>query len=426
MDYSKLSYNELKNILKTNSVKGRASLTTKQKMIDALNNNNTSYTVETTNNNTSHSVEKINNNSSYMVERPNNNTSHSVKTTNNNSYYMVERPNNHNTTIKSTETINVNMAQYCERYHCNLNNIKDVLEKYGVAILPNLLDEDEIKLMNTGMWDMLKNIQNDAIDVDKPDTWTNFYRLYPLHSMLLQHFGIGHSQYIWDLRQNTKIINVFSKIWDTNELLVSFDGVSVHLPHEKTKRGWYKGNKWYHTDQSFTRNNFECVQSWVTGYDVNDGDATLSVMEGSHKFHETFAKTFNVTDKKDWYKLNDLEIDFYLNNNCKQVNIVCPKGSLVLWDSRTIHCGKEPDHLRKKENFRHVVYLCYTPKSLATEKNIKKRIEYFETLRLTSHWPHKPKLFSKLPRTYGKDVPTINPISTPKLNELGRKLIGYM
>ena len=101
--------------------------------------------------------------------------------------------------------------------------------------------------------------------------------LFGLHSMLIQHWGIGHSQFNWDLRQNPKVVDIFSKIWDVNKynLVTSFDGASIHFPHEITNVGFYRGNDWFHCDQSFQRNNAECIQSWLTAYDVNEGDATL-------------------------------------------------------------------------------------------------------------------------------------------------------
>ena len=79
---------------------------------------------------------------------------------------------------------------------------------------------------------------------------------------------------------------------------------------------------------------------------------------------------------------------------------------------------------RKEINFRHVVYICMMPKSLCSEGTIKKRKKAFDELRTTNHWVTKPKLFSKLPRTYGKDVPDIVQIKKPILTDIGKKLIG--
>jgi hypothetical protein len=49
----------------------------------------------------------------------------------------------------------------------------------------------------------------------------------------------------------------------------------------------------------------------------------------------------------------------------------------------------------------------------------------FNELRLTTHWPSKPRLFPKHPRTYGNELPVINNIEKPQLSELGKKLAGF-
>ena len=54
---------------------------------------------------------------------------------------------------------------------------------------------------------------------------------------------------------------------------------------EETNRGWHRST-WYHTDQSYLRPDFECVQDWVTAYDVDEGDATLAFMEKSNIYHD--------------------------------------------------------------------------------------------------------------------------------------------
>ena len=55
----------------------------------------------------------------------------------------------------------------------------------------------------------------------------------------------------------------------------------------------------------------------------------------------------------------------------------------------------------------------------------KKKKKAFEEMRMTTHWPHKPKLFPKMPRTYGNVIPPVEDISPPVLTELGRKLAGF-
>jgi hypothetical protein len=197
------------------------------------------------------------------------------------------------------------------------------------------------------------------------------------------------------------------------------------MPPEVVKRGWNRNNTWYHTDQSFARNEFECVQSWVTGLDVNEGDATLAFLEGSNQFHAEVASKFSKTDSADWAKLSKEEETYYVEKGCAYKKIKCPKGSMVFWDSRTIHCGSEAIKGRAKENLRAIAYLCYLPRSLCSKANIKKKQKAYNELRRTTHNPVKVKLFPKHPRTYGNPLPDIKPITEPILTKLGKYLAGF-
>lgn len=312
-----------------------------------------------------------------------------------------------------------------EKYVCSKETLRETLNTYGVAIIPNVLEDCDS--MISGFWDFFEHITQKwkiPLTRDKK-TWREFYNLYPIHSMLVQHFGIGHAQVLWDLRQNPKIVDIFAHFWECapEDLLVSFDAASMHLAPEHTNRGYNKGNTWYHTDQSYFKPEFKCVQSFITGLDIDDGDATLSIMEGSHKFHKEFKERFDIKDKKDWYKLSQLQQSFY--DDCSIANIKCPKGSLVLWDSRTIHCGIESSKGRPNPKNRYVAYLCYMPRKLATKANLKKKQKAFEDLRTTSHNPCSGRLFGKSPQTYGKTIEEITIINRPELSELGMKLAGF-
>ena len=308
--------------------------------------------------------------------------------------------------------------------------LKDNLKKYGVAIIPNVLDETECKDMFDGMMSDVEHITQDLevpFKFEDKATWKTWFQLAPTHSMLQQHWKLGHCQTIWNIRQNPKIIKPFEDIWgvDKRDLLCSFDAVSIHLPPEITNRGWYR-NTWLHTDQSYVRPEFECVQSWVTALDVQEGDGTLTYLRGSHFHHEHVKNKFNITEKKDWYKLTPEMVDYYINElDCPQECIKCPAGSMVLWDSRLMHCGREPTKGRSYKNMRCVSYICMTPRSLATEANLKKKRKAFNELRLTSHWPHKPILFGKYPRLYGDPIPNVRDIVPPTLNDIGKKLVGF-
>lgn len=339
-----------------------------------------------------------------------------------------------------------------KKYVCSSDTLWSTLQEYGVAIIPSVLSTKECDDMVNGMWDVLEHITQNfdpkttpgPMDRNNESTWRSFYELFPSHSMLVQHWGIGHAPYIWELRQNPKILKIWTDFWglkSPNELLVSFDAVSYHLPPEITNKGWYaprgkikeSGTKvvgWLHSDQSYTRNDFECVQSWVTGLDVNDGDASLVMLEGSHKYHGAFAKKFNMNNA-DFCKLSEpAHYDFYIKGGpgrepCPRRVIKCPKGSLVFWDSRTIHSGQEAVKTRSKPNIRSVVYLCYSPRVQATDKALEKKVKYFEEQRMTNHWPHKIKVFGKTPYTRGIPIQNVLPLPKPVLKPIGKYLAGY-
>lgn len=209
--------------------------------------------------------------------------------------------------------------------------------------------------------------------------------------------------------------------------MVSFDGMSFSVPHETTGRGYYRGNRWFHSDQRLSDASFSCVQSWVTASDVNPGDATLTILEGSHALFDQFGREFGQKSRNDdWYKLRDAQIQWFKDRGCVVREITCSAESMVFWDSHTMHAGKEPEKGRESPNVRCVVYLCYTARNrVATSAMLKKRITAFENGRMTTHWPHRPKLFPKNPRTYGGELPNVASLPMPTINSLGRRLVGY-
>lgn len=316
----------------------------------------------------------------------------------------------------------------CDKYCTTADRLETMLQEYGIAIIPQVLDEKECRDIVDGFWTFFEHITQ-AWDVPikraEKESWKDFPKLYPMHSMLIQHWNIGHSQFVWDVRQNEKIVAIFAQFWKCTkeELQVSFDGASFSCPPEGTKRGWNRDHTWYHTDQSYTNNAFSTLQSWVTGLDVNEGDATLAFMEKSHTFHKECAETFKLVDKANWHKLTPEEEQFYVDRECSYTYVKVPKGSVVFWDSRLIHCGVEPSKDREYPNFRAVVYLCYTPTTTFSKRELEKRKLMLANLRMTTHGGKK--MFPKTPRTYGGDIPQITAISAPELSDLGKSLAGF-
>lgn len=312
-----------------------------------------------------------------------------------------------------------------KEYKATKDNFLEVLDKYGVCVIPNILDESRCVEYRDNIWKDLKYITQDRFDINDDSTWKNFFDMYPAHSFLIQHFGVAHLQSVWDIRQNPDIANIFARIHDVKveDLRSSFDGISAGLPPENTKRGWYK-NSWLHCDQGSKRKGRVCVQGQVNLYPVNEGDASLSILEGSHLYHEEFFKEGSTKNEKekqtDWYVITDEDKEWYKSKGCNEYLIKAPVGSLILWDSRTIHSGHEAQKTRKKPNFRMVIYVCHLPKTFFDKRSITRRAKAFEEKRVLNHW--SAKMFPKDPRTYGGELKTFNKVKDPVLSELGNIL----
>ena len=115
------------------------------------------------------------------------------------------------------------------KYFCTKDDVRSTLDKYGVAVVPNVLSPKELEEMRDGMFSYLEYItQNFEVPIDRNDskTYKEYFNILPNRGMLMQFWQIGHAQFVWNLRQNPKIAEIFARIWDCTpeELLVSFDG----------------------------------------------------------------------------------------------------------------------------------------------------------------------------------------------------------
>lgn len=305
------------------------------------------------------------------------------------------------------------------------------LRMHGFAIIPDILDKDECKSL---IQEVGKFWEKRGVKLDDKSTWRDIYKYYPNHGMLFQHY-VGHMQGIWNVRSNKNVVNVFDKIWGPGQKTVSFDGMSLGFKPEETNRGWHIKD-WYHLDQSPNDSTFKCVQGWVSPLKVEEGDATLTVLKDSHLKHSDFCNHYDLKIKPEdstkvkaskranWYKLTQDQVEWYRDNGCETVNIVCPAGSMVVWDSRTVHAGRGALKNRQNPKNRIVVYVCMLPDTL-TDAQRNKKIKAICENRTTTHWPVKSKLFAKHPRTYGGDLPPDIPFEPPLLTREGAKLAGF-
>ena len=281
----------------------------------------------------------------------------------------------------------------CSKYTTtadDMTGIRRLVGRHGFAIVEDALSKEQCRDVIDGIWDSMEKITSGLktpLKRNDSRTWPSIKQQSHMHNIYTDH-GIVHAEFMWRLRQNEKIMRVFSDLYacKPEDLLVSYDGVSVQTPPENGNRGgWYK-NCWYHVDQSYTRPEKECFQSWVTGIDVNPGDYTISFFVDSHHSFKDFGEYFNITNRGDFFKLKTQEQMQFYESRHDQIRITCKAGSMVVWDSRLLHSGLEPLKDRETPNTRMVCFLSYSPRQGVPQWVLLKRRRLFETRRATTHW----------------------------------------
>lgn len=72
-------------------------------------------------------------------------------------------------------------------------------------------------------------------------------------------YSVSHEKFVWDVRTEPLVVDAFAKIWGTDKLLVSFDGINLTLPQPERA----VPQRWPHQDQDSTIRGFQCAQGIV-------------------------------------------------------------------------------------------------------------------------------------------------------------------
>ncbi len=327
----------------------------------------------------------------------------------------------------------------CAKYVCkDINNIRAHLDTYGVAVVLDVIGKEKCESLLNDTWTaiegMTSEFSNEVLEKKAPSgrvvkrepclpvkrdddsTWSGIGELGLASKTIHQSGSSGFIKPCWEVRSDANVMEVFAKLHnvDKSELVTSTDGFGFYLPNYHKKGHFANAKKQpttveklrnmvnLHVDTVYTEKCMkrDYVQSFVNVRETKEGQATFCFIPESHKLHFYLAERF--PEKKETVTkfkiLNVFDLDWYLLEQKKRVEaLMLPAGSMVLFYSRTVHCGAKPMVAAADDAIRLTFYVCQVPltKKWFTEAELARKAEYVKQGRTTTHQPADFQLFSK-------------------------------
>jgi hypothetical protein len=306
----------------------------------------------------------------------------------------------------------------------------DYLEEHGYVVIANALSTDESRHALDLTWDYLEQLGT-GIDRDDVETWDDERWPTSVHGGILPGHGIGHSAAQWFIRGVPNVKKAFAAIWDTDDLLVSFDGMAIWRPWA-IRPEWRtnRGGSWLHIDQHpITRPGLQCVQGLVNLIATTPATGGNVLIPGSHKKFHTIPDVY-----PERLGRVPVEVDHFRFPSddpmlAGQQPIMChlEAGDLLLWDSRTIHCSSASIETPQAapELMRVVGLVCMMPRAKTSEKVLEQRRRAVQNVTSTTNWTDRFINADKFPQLLAAPAPErYTRPRPPVLNAYQRDLVG--
>ncbi|KAK3088110.1 hypothetical protein FSP39_014803 [Pinctada imbricata] len=293
------------------------------------------------------------------------------------------------------------------------------LESKGYVVIPGVVPRDECDKCIAEYKAWLAKFDEHGIE-------------FKQRRSVIQSYRVGHFAPSWRVRLKAK--TVFARVWGTEKLLSSIDGIAISQPPEK-EGGEFRRERqdWLHLDQGAQRNGLHAYQGAVYLEEQTKDDYCFRVLEKSHKYHseffETFPRAIQKTARCEFYKMDVTEKKFYYDKGAELKYVPVPKGGIVLWDSRTVHDNNPPARERTDPNrWRFVVFVSMTPAQWASNDDIRFKKDVYRNMNLTAHWssqgqttfkPYNPKY-----RKRGQDEVSIQYLPPEGRTKEAKQLAG--
>lgn len=136
---------------------------------------------------------------------------------------------------------------------------RDDLQEKGYVVLKNVVSKERALYYHQNMLSWLDSFDN-GFDIKDQSTWTEENLPWSFKNGMYLNYCVQHEKFMWEARQEKGVLDAFTKLWGTDELIASYDTVNITLPNAAKMGGV---TPWPHVDQAPERHGMHCVQGFL-------------------------------------------------------------------------------------------------------------------------------------------------------------------
>lgn len=208
-------------------------------------------------------------------------------------------------------------------------------------------------------------------DWNDSSTWISENCPMIMNKSSVVYNGFGQSDSNWNLRLKSVAKEAFKIIYETNQVVSSFDGLSLFINCDKQQ-----SSSWLHQDQRSNDNRLS-IQGILNIFECNKYDAGFVCIPKSH------IEYVPPPSNNDWLMLPKNHI-----YHKEKVKLLTPERSLILFNSKLVHAnvGMNKKHPKGNHVNRFSAYLTFGPRHRQTQEIIQRRINGYFSGDSCSHW----------------------------------------
>ncbi|KAJ5621689.1 hypothetical protein N7528_006472 [Penicillium herquei] len=304
-------------------------------------------------------------------------------------------------------------------------DFRDDLARNGYAVVKGAIPADRAKSYADEMYSWLEGF-NLGFKRDDPSTIHKDNLPEISEKGMCHNYAVGHEHFVWQIRSEPGVIKAFETVFDTSDLIVSFDAINFGFPD----RTDLPPNKpWPHQDQDPEKPGFRCLQGLVNLLPNGPNDGGLIACKGAHLVSEEYHDAMRAQGEdripawtNEWYGLKDEGMKWLADRGYEWVKVCAEPGDLIVWDSRAPHYNVSTE----TDQPRFCIYTCYMPVKDASQEDLKRKRDAFEKRLGTPHWPNALAIGDNIAKRDGMPDPNnrSRPSREPVLSERAFKLTG--